>query len=62
MPEVGKHEFKAHKMKKHVKVLPKVYVADKIIGNGSFGVVYKAMQGEQEDENESKYVAIKKVY
>ena len=62
MPEVAKHEFKAHKMKKHVKVPPKVYVADKIIGNGSFGVVYKAIQGEDAEEGESKHVAIKKVY
>ena len=29
---------------------PKVYQADKIIGNGSFGVVYKALQEIREEE------------
>lgn len=42
---------------KGTKVEPKSYTAEKIIGNGSFGVVYKACQ-TQAGEN----VAIKKVY
>ena len=36
---------------------PKSYQAEKIIGNGSFGVVYKAV-----NDADQKYVAIKKVY
>ena len=38
-------------------VKAKRYFADKIIGNGSFGVVYKANY-----EVDNDYVAIKKVY
>jgi glycogen synthase kinase 3 beta len=38
-------------------IKPKKYFADKIIGNGSFGVVYKAIY-----EAENEHVAIKKVY
>ncbi len=37
--------------------MPKRYVAERIIGNGSFGVVYKA-----HFEIENEHVAIKKVY
>jgi len=44
------------KMKQR-KTKPKTYQAEKIIGNGSFGVVYKACYMQ-----DGEHVAIKKVY
>lgn len=47
---VGTHEIKGHgpPTGAHRKrVFPKVYTAERIIGNGSFGVVYKAVQDER---------------
>ena len=44
---------------------PKVYHAEKIIGNGSFGVVYKALHEQKEPQERpmiNETVAIKKVF
>lgn len=37
-----------------VKVKPKVYTAERIIGNGSFGVVYKALEDESNLTDQEK--------
>ena len=51
---IGIHE-KPGGSKQARKEKPKTYKAEKIIGNGSFGVVYKAL-------NDGEHVAIKKIY
>ena len=53
---VGIHKKGGGISKKVKKIRPKTYQAEKIIGNGSFGVVYKACYTE-----DGEHVAIKKV-
>ena len=54
---VGIHKKGGGGGKKVRKAKPKTYQAEKIIGNGSFGVVYKACYTQ-----DGEHVAIKKVY
>ena len=66
MADVVPHEIKNEgppKGTKREKFKPNVYVAERIIGNGSFGVVYKAMQQNVVNKNQpGETVAIKKVF
>ena len=57
--EVGIHEIKGKPTNK-VKTLPKIYTAERIIGNGSFGVVYKAIEDERNLTEEEKVEFIQK--
>ena len=62
---VEPHEVKGEGLPKQVKrekVKPTVYIAERIIGNGSFGVVYKAVQNSNNRNTVGDTVAIKKVY
>ena len=62
---VEPHEVKGEGLPKQVKrekVKPTVYIAERIIGNGSFGVVYKAVQNSNNRNAVGDTVAIKKVY
>ena len=54
---VGVHHITGHGPPIHAKktekrAIPKIYAAEKIIGNGSFGVVYKAVHSAVEREGE----------